>query len=36
MPSTSFVMVVEIHNVDAPAASNRDATVLSPTTGILQ
>ena len=36
MPSTSFVMVVEIHNVDAPVTSNRDATVLSPTAGTLQ
>ena len=34
--SASFVTLVEIHNVDVPAASNRDATVLSPTTGTLQ
>ena len=33
--STSFVTLVEIHNVDVPA-SNRDATVLSPTAGTLQ
>ena len=31
-----FVTLVEIHNVDVPAASNRDATVLSPTAGTLQ
>ena len=29
--SASFVTLVEIHNVDVPAASNQDATVLSPT-----
>ena len=34
--SASFVMLVEIHNVDVPAASSRYATVLSPTTGTLQ
>ena len=34
--SASFVMLVEIHNVDVPAASNRDTTVLSPTAGTLQ
>ena len=34
--SASFVTLVEIHNVDVTAASNRDATVLSPTTGTLQ
>ena len=34
--SASFVTLVEILNVDAPAASSRDATVLSPTTGTLQ
>ena len=33
--SASFVTLVEIHNVDVPAASNRDATVLSPTAGTL-
>ncbi|KAI0209804.1 Zinc transporter ZIP11 [Lamellibrachia satsuma] len=27
--SASFVALVEIHNVDVPVASNRDATVLS-------
>ena len=27
--SASFVTLVEIHNVDVPAASNQDATVLS-------
>ena len=32
--SASFVTLVEIHNVDVPAA--RDATVLSPTAGTLQ
>ena len=26
---------MEIHNVDVPATSNRDATVLSPTAGTL-
>ena len=31
--SASFVTLVEMHNVDA---SNRDATVLSPTAGTLQ
>ena len=31
--SASFVTLVEIHNVDVPAASNRDANVLSPTAG---
>ena len=36
MPSTSFVTVVEMHNVDVPVASNRDATVLSPTVDTLQ
>ena len=34
--SASFVTLVDIHNVDAPATSNRDATVLSPTPGTLQ
>ena len=34
--SASFVTLVEIHNVDVPAVSNRDATVLSPTTGTPQ
>ena len=34
--SASFVTLVEIHNVDVPAASNRDATLLSPTAGTLQ
>ena len=34
--SASFVMLVEIHNVDVPAASNRDATLLSPTAGTPQ
>ena len=29
--SASFATLVKIHNVDVPAASNRDATVLSPT-----
>ena len=31
----SFVAMVEIHNVDVAAASNRNATVLSPTSGTL-
>ena len=37
--SASFVTLVEIHNVDVPVASNRDATVLSalsPTAGTPQ
>ena len=34
--SASFVMLVEIHNVDVPAASNQDANVLSPIAGTLQ
>ena len=34
--SASFVTLVEIHNVDVTAASNRDANVLSPTAGTLQ
>ena len=34
--SASFVMLVEIHNVDVLAASNRVATVLSPTIGTVQ
>ena len=34
--SASFVTLVEIHNVDVPVASNRDATIMSPTAGILQ
>ena len=34
--SASFVTLVEIHNVDMSAASNRVATVLSPTTDTLQ
>ena len=33
--SASFVTLVEIHNVDVPAASNQDATVLSPIAGTL-
>ena len=33
--SASFVTLVENHNVDVPAASNRDTTVLSPTAGTL-
>ena len=33
VPSTSFVTVAEIHNVNVPGTSNRDATVLSPTAG---
>ena len=32
----SFVSLVEIHNVDVPVTSNRDATVFSPTAGTLQ
>ena len=34
--SASFATLVEIHNVDVPAACNRDATVLSPNAGTLQ
>ena len=34
--SASIVTLVEIHNVDVPAASSRDATVLSPTAGTRQ
>ena len=34
--SASFVTLVEIHNVDVPAASNQDATVLSPNAGTLR
>ena len=34
--SASFVTLVEIHNVDVPATSNRNATVMSPTAGTLQ
>ena len=34
--SASFVTLVDIHNVDVPATSNRDATVLSPTAGTTQ
>ena len=34
--SASFVTLMEIHNVDVPAASNRNTTVLSPTTGTPQ
>ena len=34
--SASFVTLVEIHNVDVPAASNQDATVLSLTASTLQ
>ena len=34
--SASFVMFVEIHNVDVLIASNQDATVLLPTAGTLQ
>ena len=33
--SASFVTLVEIHNVDVPAASNPDTTVLSPTVGTI-
>ena len=33
--SASFVTLVEIHDVDLPAANNRDSTVLSPTAGAL-
>ena len=31
-----LVTLVEIHNVDVLATSNRDATVLSPTAGTLK
>ena len=34
--SASFLTLVEIHNVDEPATSNRDATVLSSTAGTPQ
>ena len=34
--SASFVTLVEIHNVDVLADSNRDATVLLPTAGTQQ
>ena len=34
--SASFVTLVEIHNVDVSVASNRNATVLSPTAGTPQ
>ena len=34
--SKSFATLVEIHNVEVPATSNRNATVLLPTAGILQ
>ena len=34
--SASFVTLVEIPNVDVPATSRQDATVLSPTAGTLQ
>ena len=34
--SASFVTLVEIHNVDVPTTSNRDATALSPTAGTPQ
>ena len=34
--SASFVTLVEIHNVEVAAASNRDATVFLPTAGTLQ
>ena len=34
--SASFVTLMEIHNVDVPAASNRDAIVLSSAAGTLQ
>ena len=34
--SASFVMLVEIHNVDVRVASSRYATVLSPTAGTPQ
>ena len=33
--STSFVTLVETHNVDVPGPSNGDVTVLSPTACIL-
>ena len=33
--SASFVTLVEINNVDVAAASNQDATVLSPTADTL-
>ena len=34
--SASFVTLAEIHNVDVPATSNRESSVLSPTAGTLQ
>ena len=34
--SASFVMLVDIHNVDVSVASSRYTTVLSPTAGTLQ
>ena len=34
--SASFVTLVEIHNVDVPAASNREYSVLSHIAGTLQ
>ena len=34
--SVSFVTLVEIHNVDVPATSNQNATVLAPTAGTLR
>ena len=34
--SASFVTLEEIHNVNVPVASSRDATVLLPTAGTLQ
>ena len=34
--SAFFVTLVEIYNVDVPAASNQDATILSPTAGTPQ
>ena len=34
--SASFITLMEIHNVDVPVTSNRDATVLSPTAGTMQ
>ena len=34
--SASFVTLVEIHNVDVTAASNRYGSVLSPTVGTQQ
>ena len=33
--SATVVTLVEINNIEVPAANNRDATVLSPTAGTL-